>query len=145
MPGTWSRARRIELLSGMPLFSACNQRELAQVAALTVPTRLEKGTVLTRQGATGGIAFVIASGRAEVTRDGRRLATLGPGDVVGELSLIDGEPRSATVTATSDLEVLELDRRDLVKLLRKAQPVVRKLLESLAQRLRDVDALPTSA
>ena len=41
MPGTWSRARRIELLSGMPLFSACNQRELAQVAALTVPTRLE--------------------------------------------------------------------------------------------------------
>ena len=101
--------------------------------------------MLTRQGATGGIAFVIASGRAEVTRDGRRLATLGPGDVVGELSLIDGEPRSATVTATSDLEVLELDRRDLVKLLRKAQPVVRKLLESLAQRLRDVDALPTSA
>ena len=75
-------------------------------------------------------------------RDGKRLALLGPGDVVGELSLIDGKPRSATVTATSDLEVLELDRADLFKLMAKAPPVVRKLLESLAQRLRDADLLP---
>jgi CRP/FNR family transcriptional regulator, cyclic AMP receptor protein len=140
-----SRARRIELLGHMPLFSACSKRELAQVAALTVPSQLERGTVLTRQGAEGGLAFIIASGRAEVTRDGKRLAELGPGDVVGEMSLIDGKPRSATVTALSDLEVLELDRRDLLKLMRKAPPVVRKLLESLSQRLRDVDALPTPA
>lgn len=140
----WGRARRIELLGRMPLFSACSQRQLAQVAALTVPAELKKGTVMTREGATGGLAFIIATGRAEVTRAGRRLARLGPGDVVGELSLIDGEPRSATVTATSDLEVLELDRKDLLKLLRKAPPVVRKLLESMAQRLREVDALPTS-
>jgi CRP-like cAMP-binding protein len=145
MLGTWDRARRIELLGRMPLFSACSQRELGQVAALTVPAELKKGTVLTREGAAGGLAFIIATGRAEVTRRGKRLARLGPGDVVGELSLIDGEPRSATVTALSDLEVLELDRRDLLKLMRKAPSVVRKLLESLSQRLREVDALPTSA
>src|SRR5579872_1357511 len=145
MRDTWGRARRIELLATMPLFGACSQRELAQVAALTVPSELKKGTVLTRQGAAGGLAFIIATGSAEVTRDGKRLAKLGPGDVVGELSLIDGEPRSATVTALSDLEVLELDRRDLVKLMKKVPSVVRKLLESLSQRLRDVDALPTSA
>jgi CRP-like cAMP-binding protein len=129
----------------MPLFSTCSQREVAQVAALTAPSELKKGTVIARQGAAGDLAFIIATGRAEVTRDGKRLARLGPGDVVGELSLIDGEPRSATVTALSDLEVLELDRRDLAKLLRKVPLVVRKLLESMAQRLRDVDALPTPA
>jgi CRP-like cAMP-binding protein len=145
MLGTWDRARRIELLGRMPLFTACSQRELGQVAALTVPAELKKGTVMTREGAAGGLAFIIATGRAEVSRGGKRLARLGPGDVVGELSLIDGEPRSATVTAVSDLEVLELDRRDLLKLMRKAPSVVRKLLESLAQRLREVDALPTSA
>lgn len=145
VPGSWGRTRKIELLGGIPLFAACSQRELSQVAALTVPTELKKGTVLTRQGAAGGLAFVIAKGRADVTRNGKSLAKLGPGDVVGELSLIDGKPRSATVTALSDLEVLELDGRDLAKLMKKAPSVVRKLLESLAQRLRDVDALPTSA
>ena len=132
-----------ELLGRMPLFEACNKRQLGQIAALTVPAGLKKGTVMTRQGAAGGLAFVIITGRAEVVRDGKRLALLGPGDVIGELSLIDGEPRSATVTATSDLEVLELDRADLLELMTKAPPVVRKLLESLARRLRDADLLPT--
>ena len=76
-----------------------------------------------------------------MTRNGRRLATLGPGAVVGELSLIDGEPRSATVSARTDLDVLEIDRRDLDKLLRKMPTVRRKLLESLATRLRATDTL----
>jgi CRP-like cAMP-binding protein len=65
--------------------------------------------------------------------------------VVGELSLMDGEPRSATVTAVTDLEVLELDRRELTKLMKKVPSVLRKLLESMAQRVRDMDALPTPA
>ena len=69
------------------------------------------------------------------------LAMLGPGDVVGELSLIDGGPRSATVRARTDLAVLEIDRRDLTRLLKKAPSVMRKLLEALAGRLRDTDAM----
>ncbi|HTZ07912.1 MAG TPA: cyclic nucleotide-binding domain-containing protein [Acidimicrobiales bacterium] len=138
---TWNGARKQELISGIRLFSTCTRSEMAQVAALTTPAEHPAGTVLTRQGASGGMAFVIASGRAEVTRQGKVLATLGPGDVVGELSLIDGEPRSATVTALSDLEVLEIDRADLTKLFRKAPSVVRKLLEAMAGRLREVDAL----
>jgi CRP/FNR family transcriptional regulator, cyclic AMP receptor protein len=138
--GSLGRARRIELLERMPLFSTCSKRQLAQVAALTVAADLPKGTVMTRQGAVGGLAYVIASGQAEVSRDGKAIARLGPGDVVGELSLIDGKPRSATVTATTDLEVLELDSEDLLTLMRKAPPVVRKLLEALAQRVRAVDS-----
>ena len=137
----WGQARKSELLGEMPLFSACSRRELAQVAALTVPSELAAGTILTREGAPGGLAFVLASGKAEVTRAGKRLATLGPGDVVGELSLIDGEPRSATVRALTDLEVLEIDGSDLDKLMKKVPSVVRKLLESLAGRLRDADTM----
>ena len=127
----------------MPLFSTCSKHQLAQVAALTVQADLPKGTVMTHQGAFGGLAFLIATGQAEVTRDGKHIAQLGPGDVVGELSLIDGRRRSATVTATTDLEVLELDREDLLTLMKKAPPVVRKLLEALAQRVREVDARST--
>ncbi len=136
-----SRSQRLELLANMPLFSACSQRELAQVASLTVLATMSSGSFLTRQGAAGGIAYVLASGSAEVVRDGKRLATLGPGDVIGELSLIDGQPRSATVKALTEIEVLELDARDLAKLMKKVPSVVRKLLDSLAARLRDVDAM----
>jgi len=140
----WGRANKIDLVAGIPMFSTLSQRELGQVATLTVPGHFDAGAVLTRQGASGGLAFVIAEGRAEVVRGGRRLASLGPGDVVGELSLIDGEPRSATVRATTDMEVLEISSQDLNRLLRKTPAVRRKLLEALATRLRDADRLPTA-
>lgn len=136
-----SKAHTVDLLAGIPLFSQCSKRELGQVAALTVAAELKNGAVLTRQGAAGGLAYVIAKGRAEVSRNGRTLAMLGPGDVVGELSLIDGGPRSATVRARTDLAVLEIDGRDLNQLLKRAPSVVRKLLETLAGRLRDTDAM----
>jgi CRP/FNR family transcriptional regulator, cyclic AMP receptor protein len=138
----WGKARKSELLAQMPLFSTLSRHQLALVSTVTVPDELPAGTILTRQGATGGIAYILASGRAEVLRAGRRLALLGPGDVVGELSLIDGKPRSATVKALSDLEVLQIDARDLKLLLRKAPAVTRNLMVALAGRLRDADALP---
>lgn len=138
------RARKIELLAHVSLFATASQRELGQVAALTVPAELAAGTVLTRQGTSGGLAYVIADGRAEVVRGGKRLAVLGPGDMVGELSLLDGEPRSATVRALTDMEVLEISAQDLNRLLRKAPSVRRRLLEALSLRLRDADRLPTS-
>ena len=63
----------------MPLFSTCSKRQLAQVAALTVAADLPKGTVLTRQGAVGGLAYLIVTGQADVTRDGKRIAETGAG------------------------------------------------------------------
>ncbi|HMK99509.1 MAG TPA: cyclic nucleotide-binding domain-containing protein [Acidimicrobiales bacterium] len=140
----WGRARKMELLASMAMFSACSRRELGQVAAVAVQGELPEGAVLTRQGQKGGLAYVIGQGEAEVVRDGRRLASLGPGDVVGELSLIDGEPRSATVRALTPLQVLEINADDLRRLLRKAPGVRRKLLEALSERLRKADRLPTS-
>ncbi len=140
----WGKARKAELLAQMPLFSTCSRRQLAQLTDLIVADDLAAGTVLTRQGAAGGIAYILASGQAEVLQRGRRLALLGPGDIVGELSLIDGKPRSATVKAVTDLEVLEIDSRDLTRLMRKAPAVTRNLLTALALRLRQADALPTA-
>ncbi|HTT87070.1 MAG TPA: cyclic nucleotide-binding domain-containing protein [Acidimicrobiales bacterium] len=140
----WGKARKADLLARIPLFSTCSRRQLHQIGALTAGEELPADTVLTREGAKGGIAFILASGQAEVERHGRRLAVLGPGDVVGELSLIDGEPRSATVRALTDLEVLEIDTRDLTRLLRSNPGVRRKLLEVLAERIRHADRLPTA-
>lgn len=135
-------AHTSELLAGMALFSTCSKRELAQIAALCVPDTLPAGSVLTREGAAGGIAYIVVSGQAEVLRSGRRLAVLGPGDVVGELSLIDQQPRSATVRAVSDVEILQLDALDFNRMLQKVPEVGRKLLSALASRLRQTEALP---
>lgn len=135
----WAKSRKIDALRNVRLLAACTNRELAEVASLTVPATLPAGTVLTREGQTGGLAYVIESGTAEVRRGDRRVATLGPGDVVGELSLIDGGPRTATVRATSDVEALEITTRDLQRLLRDAPRLRRSLLQALAARVREVD------
>lgn len=135
----WAKSRKVDALRNVRLLAACTNRELAEVAALSVPASLPAGTVLTREGQTGGLAYVIESGTAEVLRGNRRVATLGPGDVVGEMSLIDGGPRTATVRASTDLEVLEITSRDLQRLLRDAPRLRRSLLRSMAARVRDVD------
>jgi CRP/FNR family transcriptional regulator, cyclic AMP receptor protein len=140
----WGKTRKAELLGGIPLFAKFSRHQLHQISSLTAAEELPAGTVLTREGASGGIAFILASGQAEVEQRGRRLAVLGPGDVVGELSLIDGKPRSATVRALTDVEVLEIDTRDLARLMRSTPAVTRKLLEVLAGRIRHADRLPTS-
>ena len=142
--GSFGKARKIGLLRQIPLFATCSQRELGEVAALTVEAEFEKGAILTREGQSGGIAFVIAAGTADVVRGDKRLARLGEGDVVGEMSLIDGRPRSATVYATSDLQVLEISAADLQRLLKRAPSVLRKLLEAMSLRLREMDALVTT-
>ncbi len=78
-------------------------------------------------------------------RGDKRLARLGEGAVVGEMSLIDGQPRSATVYATSDLHVLEISAADLRRLFKRAPSVLRKLLEAMSLRLRETDAMVTSS
>lgn len=140
MARPWGRKDKVEMLARIPLFSACSQRELGLVAGLTGTEHLVAGTVLTLEGRAGGIAYVLLSGKAEVIHKDRRVASLGYGDVVGELSLIDGKPRSATVRAITDVDVLEIDGRSLGKLMDKAPSVQRKMLKALAERLRDADA-----
>ena len=104
---------KIELLKHVPLFSHCTKKQLAEIANLTDLVVLPAGTVLIREGAPGSEFMVIVVGAVEVRRSGRRIKTLGAGDFTGELALISGAPRNATVTTTQDTSLLgSLDRSD---------------------------------
>src|SRR5204862_4028763 len=104
-PGKGKNAK-LELLWNIPLFSACTKGDLRRIASLADEVEVPRGTLLTRQGEPGRECFVIADGRARATMRGRRSASMGPGDFFGEMSLLDQGPRSATVTAESDMELL---------------------------------------
>lgn len=134
-----TRDAKLELLGRVPLFSACSKRELARIASLTDQIDVPEGRVLTRQGDPGRECFVIADGRAKATIRGRRSVTMGPGSFFGEMSLLDQGPRSATVTAETDMRLLVLGSRDFSALLVDVPMVARRIMKGLAERLREVE------
>ena len=130
---------RIELLRRVALFASCSRRELDRVATLTTPVDAEEGEILAREGIPGSELFVIASGSARVTLRGRTLAELFPGDAFGEMALLDGGPRAATVTAQTPMRLYVLNPREFATLLIDVPSLGHKLLKSLAARLRRVE------
>jgi CRP-like cAMP-binding protein len=131
---------RIALLRGIWLFSTCDDDELARVAAVAEPREAEVGEALTTQGADGTEFFVIVTGDASATVDGAEVGTIGPGGFFGEMALIDGGERVATVTATSPLQLLVLDRHDFNEMLVLAMPqIAPKLLAVVGARMRAID------
>jgi CRP/FNR family cyclic AMP-dependent transcriptional regulator len=121
------------------LFSTCSKRDLARIAALTEQVEVPEGKVLTRQGDPGRECFVIADGYAKATVRGRRSVRLGPGSFFGEMALLDQGPRSATVTADTDMQLLVLGSRDFSSLLFQVPTVTRRIMAGLAERLRDAE------
>jgi CRP/FNR family transcriptional regulator, cyclic AMP receptor protein len=130
---------KVELLSNVPLFSACTKRDLRRIAALVDEVDVPEGGVLMRQGEPGWECFVIAEGQAKATVRGHGSASLGPGDVVGEMSLLDGGSRSATVKANSDLHLLVLSSRSFSALIDDVPLVARRIMAALAGRVRDAE------
>jgi CRP/FNR family cyclic AMP-dependent transcriptional regulator len=126
-------------LSDTPLFSQCSKRELRLVAKLAKSTTKPAGTVLVEEGEAGDTMLVVLSGSAVVHQGNKKLAQLGAGDVVGELALLSRGARNATVTTTTEAEVAIIERRGLYRLLEDAPAFSRKLLEALANRIRDLD------
>ena len=121
----------------MPLFSACSKRELSRIASLADQVDVQEGTVLTREGDSGREFFVVVDGRARVlVGDRGRVAALGPGASFGEMSLLDQGPRSASVEAETDMQLLVLDARSFSSLLDEVPSVDRTVLVALAGRLR---------
>lgn len=133
------RSDKVDLLRKIPLFGRLSQRQLNAVAKHVDEVQLRKGAVLAKQGAQGMEAIIIVDGRARVETDGTMLAELGAGDVVGEMSVIDGKPRSATVIAETPMNLLVLHRRDFVSLLETVPGLQRKLLVTLCERVRQAD------
>ena len=131
---------KIKALSTVGIFSGCSQKELQSVARLCTPLSLEEGFVLTKEGTAGLQCFVIADGTANVTIGGRKVNEVGPGECVGELALLDGGPRTATVTAESPMNVYALSVSEFRSLLRVSPSILGKIATSLARRLRAREA-----
>lgn len=129
-----------DLIARVPLFAACSKKELKTVAGAATERVVRSGDIVVRQGAAGNAFFVIVSGEADVIRNGRRVGHLVAGDFFGDLALIDKMPRSATVTATTELALLVLGQREFAALLDESATFARKLLVGLAQRIRELDA-----
>lgn len=134
--------RKVQLLKKVQLFSECNPRELSRIASLADEIEVDKGAVLTREGVPGRECFIVSSGKAKCTLRGKRLATYGSGDVFGEMSLLDNEPRAATITAESDMVLFVVDSRSFWGLCEEAPSVTRKIMKAIAQRLRRVEKAP---
>lgn len=131
-----------ELLGQVPLFSACTDRELKRIDGLVNPVSVEAGHVFMEEGQAGGAFYVIDRGRARVTLDGNELATLNGGDFFGEMALIDQGPRSATVTADTDMDLFTIDPQDFDRLLDEVPFVARQILKVLSNRLRALEGAP---
>jgi CRP-like cAMP-binding protein len=134
----------VDRLQQVPLFSACSGRELRAIAGVVKEVMHPKGTVIAREGDPGVGLFVILDGSAEVTIGGKRMAKLGRGDFFGEIALLDGGPRSATVTATSDMRLLGLTEWVFRGLLQEHPSIAVKTLESMAARLRSATKAATA-
>jgi CRP/FNR family cyclic AMP-dependent transcriptional regulator len=119
------------------LFSSLSKKELATIARRADDVEVPAGKVLTAEGKPGHEFFLIVRGQATVHRNGRDVATLGPGQYFGELSLLDRGPRSATVTAATDMELVVLGQREFSGVLDEVPGLAHKLLAAMAAKLRD--------
>ncbi len=135
---TLTRDRRTELLAAARLFAGVDPEGLERIGDRTVEVDFPDGRVIARKGEVGTGFFVIASGRASVIRDGRTIATLGPGDFFGELSVLDGRPRTAQVVADGPTTCIALASWDLEAVMLEEPKVALALLRGLAVRLREL-------
>jgi CRP/FNR family cyclic AMP-dependent transcriptional regulator len=125
---------KVELLLKVPLFTHCSKRELAAIATLANEVNLPEGHTLIREGAQAFSFFMLVEGTADVHQNDRKLATLGPGDFMGELALILERPRTATITLTSPTRLLAVSAHHFHPLLARSPQLQLKLLETLAER-----------
>lgn len=129
---------KIELLKTVPLFARCSKKQIGAVASLADLIQLPAGTRLIAEGAAGREFMVIVEGTGEVRRKGRKIDTLGPGDFIGEIALIAGGPRTATVLTTSDASLLVVSARQFWTLLEQVPGIQAGVIKALGERLQPV-------
>ena len=128
----------VERLQGVPWFAACTDEQLAEIARMAERLHVQQGEVILREGRLGRELYIILEGTVVVTRAGRTVNEWGAGDYFGELAAIEEAPRSATVTATSDLEVLIVGPRELEAMM-EIPGFRNALLLGMSRRIRDAD------
>ena len=134
-----SKKSYLESLRRVSLFSSCSNKDLEKIAKAGDEVTMEAGSLVVDQGQTGREAFVILKGSATVRRNGKKVATLGPGSVVGELSFLDHGPRTASVVADTDCVMLVISQRQFLGVLDSIPALSHKMLATLAGRIRELD------
>src|SRR5919198_5439521 len=126
---------KTELLKKVPLFSRLDKKQLQDVAHIADEVDLPAGKEMATEGDRGREFFVLLKGEAEVTRAGERINTMKEGDFFGEIALVTKMPRTATVTATTDVDVLVITERAFDNLLKNSPDIGRAVAEALAERV----------
>ena len=142
--GRVSQDDKIDRLEEVGLLAECSRRQVLAIARISEVVEVPEGTVLARTGAPGSEFFLILDGSARVEVSPRKRSRLKPGEYFGEMSLLDGGPRSASVIAETPLRLLVIKRRDFNTLLREAPGLTQSLLATLSRRLRHAEASLTT-
>jgi CRP-like cAMP-binding protein len=129
------RDAKVELLKKVPLFADCTKAELRELAKSADELDLREGTVLTREGRPGREFFVLIDGTVAVTKDGKKVAELKGGDWLGEIALLTEKPRTATVTASSPVDVLVITDRRFRNVVETMPSIALKVLSRVSDRL----------
>lgn len=139
-----ARDSKLDHLGQVRLFSACNKKELGLIGKASDEVSVPAGKEIVTQGSTGHEFFLILSGEAAVKRSGRKVNTLSAGDYFGELALLSKGERNASVVAETDMDLLVLGQREFSGVLDEVPGLAHKLLVSMANRLREMDAKAVS-
>ena len=126
---------KMAVLGEIPLFERCSRRQLARIAAIAREVQYPAATPVVQQGKQGSDFFVVVDGEADVRRGARKLATLKAGNFFGEIALVTGSRRTATVTTGTPMRALVIARRDFRKLLQDSPDLQLKILEEIGSRL----------
>ncbi|HEX3176150.1 MAG TPA: cyclic nucleotide-binding domain-containing protein [Methylomirabilota bacterium] len=137
--GRVSQDDKIARLEAVPLLAECSRRQLKAVARITDVIEVPAGTVLARAGQPGNEFYLIVDGSARVEVSPRKRAKLAPGAYFGEMSLLDGGERSASVIAETPMRLLVIKRRDFTTLLREAPELTQNILATLSRRVRQAE------
>jgi CRP-like cAMP-binding protein len=135
-----ARDEKLDLLHSVPLFAGLDRRHLERLGMLTEEVDVPTGKVLIRQGEQGDDMMIIVSGEVGVERNGVRVNQLGPNQFFGEIALVVGGPRTATVTAEAPSRLLVVNHRDFHTLMKEFPEVAVQVLTTLAHRLRELDS-----
>lgn len=133
------RNEKIDALQQVPLFSGLTVKQLEGITPFVDEVDVEAGQVLIDEEGFGQELLIVVDGTAEVTRDGKHIASLGAGEAIGEIALLDGKPRTATVTATEPMTLLTISKRAFDTVLDRVPGLPHALLRTLATRLREAN------
>ncbi len=137
-----SKTERIEALGRVPLLSGLSKRDLGRILTIGTEREFEQGDVIVRAGDLGRDFYLMLNGTAELVVPGHGPENLGSGDYFGEIAVLDGGPRSATITATSLVSALRIERGAFIQLLDAYGSIARKILVVTVQRLRALESAP---